>query len=108
MCPGVVSQAMMMVFLTENVLFSSGRVLDVWLDKMPCVTQPDKKKLLSLALCSLLPLTTAANANSSPAGTANASSTDVVRDRVFGILASVTEVLNDVTRTDEDTGAIIE
>ncbi len=100
---------MMMVFLTENVLFSSGRVLDVWLDKMPCVTQPDKKKLLSLALCSLLPLTTAANANSSPAGTANATtSTDVVRDRVFGILASVTEVLNDVTRTDEDTGAIIE
>ncbi len=98
---------MMMVFLTENVLFSSGRVLDVWLDKMPCVTQPDKKKLLSLALCSLLPLTTAANANSIPAATAT-TSTDVVRDRVFGILASVTEVLNDVTRTDEDTGAIIE
>ena len=69
----------------------AGRLLDVWLDKMPCVTQPERKKLLSLALCSLLP-----------------SGWPPVVDRLLAVVANVVETLNDVTRTDEETGDIVE
>ena len=58
---------------------------------MPYMTQAERRKLLSLALSSLL-------STGSP----------VVLERVFGIFASVTEVLNDITEQDEDTGAIVE
>ena len=68
-----------------------GRLLDVWLDKMPLVSQPDRKKLLSLALCSLLP-----------------SGASAVLDRMLSVVANVVEALNDVTRTDEETGNIVE
>ena len=67
----------------------TGRLLDVWMDKMPCVTQPEKKKLLSLALCSLL-----------------ASGSPIVYDgnRIYSILVNVVETLNDVINTDKESG----
>ena len=62
----------------------SGQLLDVWIDKMPCVTQPERRKLLSLALTSLM-------ITGSP----------LVLQRIFGLLLNVTETLNDIMRTDE-------
>ena len=62
----------------------SGQLLDVWIDKMPCVTQPERRKLLSLALTSLM-------STGSP----------LVLQRIFGLLLNVTETLNDIMRTDE-------
>ena len=37
-----------------NARCISGRILDVWLDKMACITQKDRRKLMALALSSLL------------------------------------------------------
>jgi len=68
----------------------AGKVLDVWLDKMACVTAPERRKLLALALASLL-------TTESP----------VVLQRVYLILLNIAETLNDVTRPDE-TGAMID
>ncbi len=95
-------------FFQLPLLLLLGRVLDVWMDKMGCVTQHDRKKLLALALCSLLPLVTDGG-NSGVVGSSSApSSSDLIRTRIFAILTSITEVLNDITRTEEDTGTIIE
>lgn len=69
----------------------AGRILDVWLDKMLQVTQPDRKKLLSLALSSLL-----------------TSGSPVVLDRIFAIILNVTETLGDITRQDEQIGGHID
>eukprot|EP00095_Tigriopus_kingsejongensis_P011540 snap_masked-scaffold33_size549341-processed-gene-2.6 protein:Tk11540 transcript:snap_masked-scaffold33_size549341-processed-gene-2.6-mRNA-1 annotation:"Importin-11" len=69
----------------------AGRILDVWLDKMIHVTQPDRKKLLSLALTSLI--------------TANS---PVVLERLYGIFLNVSETLNDITRQDDATGVILD
>eukprot|EP00088_Acartia_fossae_P019523 TRINITY_DN2140_c0_g1_i15.p1 TRINITY_DN2140_c0_g1~~TRINITY_DN2140_c0_g1_i15.p1 ORF type:complete len:975 (-),score=198.52 TRINITY_DN2140_c0_g1_i15:611-3535(-) len=62
----------------------AGKVMDVWLDKMPCVIAPERRKLLGLALASLL-------TTESP----------VVLTRVYLILLNIAEALNDVTRPDD-------
>ncbi|XP_049837055.1 importin-11 isoform X1 [Schistocerca gregaria] len=62
------------------------KMLDVWLDKMALVTQLERRKLLGLALASLL--------------TAGSRS---VLDRFCGVLLNITEALNDVMKV-EDTG----
>jgi len=67
----------------------AGKVLDVWCDKMPCVTAPERRKLLALALASLL-------TTESP----------VVLSRVYIVFLNIAETLNDVTRPDESGGAI--
>ena len=65
-------------------------VLDVWCDKMPCVTAPERRKLLALALASLL-------TTESP----------VVLQRVYIVFLNIVETLNDVTKTD-DVGATVD
>ena len=67
-----------------------GQVLDVWCDKMPCVTAPERRKLLALALASLL-------TTESP----------VVLQRVYIVFLNIVETLNDVTKTD-DVGATVD
>jgi len=62
----------------------AGKVLDVWCDKMACVTAPERRKLLALALASLL-------TTESP----------VVLSRVYMVFLNIAEALNDVTRPDE-------
>ncbi len=69
----------------------AGQILDIWIDKMPCVTQPDRRKLLSLALTSLI-------STGSP----------VVLQRIYGLLLNVTETLNDIIRQDDENSALIE
>ena len=69
--------------------FITGRILDVWIKKMPCVTDPPRRKLLSLALSSLL-----------------TSGSSVVLDKIYGILINVTETLNDITTPDNNGGYI--
>ena len=69
----------------------AGQLLDVWIDKMPCVTQPERRKLLSLALTSLM-------STGSP----------LVLRRIYGLLLNVTETLNDIMRPDEDNTSMIE
>merc|ERR1712037_537819 len=68
----------------------AGKVLDVWCDKMPCVTAPERRKLLALALASLL-------TTESP----------VVLQRVYIVFLNIVETLNDVTKTD-DVGATVD
>ena len=58
---------------------------------MPCVTQPERRKLLSLALTSLMN-----------------SGSPVVLQRIYGLLLNVTETLNDIMRQDEENAAMIE
>lgn len=69
----------------------AGRILDVWLDKMPCVTQSDRRKLLALALASLL-----------------TSGSPVVIDRIYSVFLNVTETLNDIIKTDEETHTMVD
>ena len=56
---------------------------------MPCVTAPERRKLLALALASLL-----------------TSESPVVLSRVYMVLLNIAETLNDVTRPDEQGGVI--
>uniref|UniRef100_T1IKF5 Importin N-terminal domain-containing protein n=1 Tax=Strigamia maritima TaxID=126957 RepID=T1IKF5_STRMM len=63
---------------------SLGKLLDVTFNKLPIVTQPERRKLLGLAITSFL---------SWP--------TNIVTDRICCLLLAVVEVLNDITRTDD-------
>lgn len=67
----------------------AGKVLDVWCDKMACVTAPERRKLLALALASLL-------TTESP----------VVLSRIYTIFLNIAETLNDITRPDENGGVV--
>merc|ERR1712112_177830 len=75
--------------LNSNHNDVAGKILDVWCDKMPCVTAPERRKLLALALTSLL-------TTESP----------VVLSRIYIIFLNVAETLNDVTRPDDNGGII--
>lgn len=67
------------------------QILDVWLARMPCVVNREKKKLLGLALASLL---TAQN--------------EVVYERTPTIVKRLCETLNDIMKEDDDTGVLAE
>ena len=75
--------------MIDHIIPYLGKVLDVWCDKMPCVTAPERRKLLALALASLL-----------------TSESPVVLGRVYLVLLNIAETLNDVTRTNEEGGII--
>jgi len=75
--------------LNSNHNDVAGKILDVWCDKMPCVTAPERRKLLALALTSLL-----------------TSESPVILTRVYLVLLNIAETLNDVTRPDEQGGVI--
>ncbi|XP_054710283.1 importin-11-like [Uloborus diversus] len=66
-----------------NTVF--GELLDVWLEKMPFLNPVQRIKLLGLALTCLL-----------------TSSSDIVHDHICGIFLAVVEVLNDITKCDND------
>ena len=76
-------------FLQNNsgITSAAGRILDVWIEKMPLVTQTDRRKLLALGLSSLI----------LPSGS------QVVHDRIYGIFQNVAETLNDIMKYEEDT-----
>ncbi|XP_059610198.1 importin-11 [Phlebotomus argentipes] len=88
------------VLLINQVVFSEilqslqqrnalGDILDIWIAKLPLVAQTDKKKLLSLALTSLL---TAHN--------------DTIFERFGYIILKICETLNDIMKDDDDTGVL--
>ncbi|XP_075209818.1 importin-11-like [Lycorma delicatula] len=93
----LISQGMF-IQVAEEVAQSMGeavevvvsKIFDVWLGKLHFVTQHDRRKLLGLALASLL-----------------TSQSRVVFDRFCGFLLAIAEILNDITRTDE-TGVYID
>ena len=62
-----------------------GQILDVWLDKMPLVTQTDRRKLLAMGLATII-----------------FSGSTVVQQRIYGILQNVAEALNDVMRPEDN------
>lgn len=87
-----------------------GLILDKWLDCMPSITQPERRKLLcmslllqkneliiyksyffftALALCSLI-----------------TAKSDIILDRICGLLLNVSETLNDIMKEDDDGAAI--
>lgn len=61
-----------------------GRILRVWVNRMPITTQPEKRKLLALALCSLL----------------DASNPSVL-EHFSEIVVNIVETLNDITKVDD-------
>ena len=71
----------------NSITSAAGRILDVWIEKMPMVTQTDRRKLLALGLSSLI----------LPTGS------QVVHDRIYGIFQNVAETLNDIMKYEEDT-----
>ncbi|KAK2588464.1 hypothetical protein KPH14_004450 [Odynerus spinipes] len=62
-----------------------GQIVHVWVNRMPLVTQPERRKLLALALCSLL------GANSPPS----------VLQHFSRIVSNIVETLNDITKYDD-------
>nr|XP_012153826.1 PREDICTED: importin-11 isoform X2 [Megachile rotundata] len=69
---------------TETVVL--GQIIRVWVTNMPCVFLPERRKLLALALCSLL------GANSPPS----------VLQNFPLIISNIVETLNDMTEIDND------
>ncbi|XP_015591574.1 importin-11 isoform X2 [Cephus cinctus] len=66
----------------EDVL---GQIVQIWVNRMPLVSQPERRKLLALALCSLL------GANSPPS----------VLHHFPRIISNIVETLNDITKIDD-------
>ncbi|XP_068614105.1 importin-11-like [Brachionichthys hirsutus] len=64
-----------------------GSVIEMWVDRMDNITQPERRKLSSLALLSLLP-----------------SDNSVIQDKFCGIINICVEALHDVMTEDPDTG----
>ncbi|KAJ7993623.1 hypothetical protein DPEC_G00256550 [Dallia pectoralis] len=64
-----------------------GVVIEMWVDRMDNITQPERRKLSSLALLSLLP-----------------SDNSVVQEKFCGIINICVEALHDVMTEDSDTG----
>uniref|UniRef100_A0A8C5A1W4 Importin 11 n=1 Tax=Gadus morhua TaxID=8049 RepID=A0A8C5A1W4_GADMO len=64
-----------------------GNVIEMWVDRMDNITQPERRKLSSLALLSLLP-----------------SDNSVIQDKFCGIVNICVEALHDVMTEDSDTG----
>ncbi|XP_055679188.1 importin-11 [Lutzomyia longipalpis] len=62
-------------------------ILDVWIAKLPLVAQADKRKLLSLALTSLVTV-----------------QNDVIFERFGYIILKICETLNDIMKDDDNTG----
>ncbi|KAF7386417.1 importin-11 isoform X1 [Vespula maculifrons] len=62
-----------------------GQIVHIWVSRMPLVTQPERRKLLALALCSLL------EANSPPS----------VLQHFPSIISNIVETLNDITKYDD-------
>lgn len=60
-----------------------GKLLDIWIEKMPLINPVERRKLLGLALACLL-----------------TTGSEVVYDRICGILLAIVEVLNDITKCD--------
>uniref|UniRef100_A0AAR2IK54 Importin-11 n=1 Tax=Pygocentrus nattereri TaxID=42514 RepID=A0AAR2IK54_PYGNA len=64
-----------------------GNMIEMWVDRMDNITQPERRKLSSLALLSLLP-----------------SDNSVIQDKFCGIINICVEALHDVMTEDPDTG----
>ncbi|XP_034026426.1 importin-11 [Thalassophryne amazonica] len=64
-----------------------GCVIEMWVDRMDNITQPERRKLSSLALLSLLP-----------------SDNSVIQDKFCGIINICVEALHDILTEDPDTG----
>uniref|UniRef100_A0A8D0CQ41 Importin-11 n=1 Tax=Sander lucioperca TaxID=283035 RepID=A0A8D0CQ41_SANLU len=64
-----------------------GSVIEMWVDRMDNITQPERRKLSSLALLSLLP-----------------SDNSVIQDKFCGIINISVEALHDVMTEDSETG----
>ncbi|XP_072353063.1 importin-11 isoform X3 [Scyliorhinus torazame] len=64
-----------------------GNIIEMWVDRMDNITQPERRKLSALALLSLLP-----------------SENSVIQDKFCGIINICVEALHDVLSEDSDTG----
>ncbi|XP_048394133.1 importin-11 isoform X1 [Stegostoma tigrinum] len=64
-----------------------GNIIEMWVDRMDNITQPERRKLSALALLSLLP-----------------SENSLIQDKFCGIINICVEALHDVLSEDPDTG----
>lgn len=67
------------------------QILDVWIARMTLVTNKEKKKLLGLALTSLLTMPN-----------------EVVYERFSMLMCRICETLNDIMKEDDETGTLAE
>ncbi|XP_035392064.1 importin-11 isoform X2 [Electrophorus electricus] len=75
--------------LNQEVDHLLGSMIEMWVDRMDNITQPERRKLSSLALLSLLP-----------------SDSSVVQDKFCGIINISVEALHDVMTEDRETGTL--
>lgn len=88
----VLDQVTFSIILTEMAIPDAlEKIITLWLDKMHAVSRNREKKLLALALTSLITV-----------------SSDVIYDNFSGIMTNISETLNDITNEDEQTGAKID
>lgn len=67
------------------------KLLTIWFDTMPVMTHNEDKKMLALALCSLITIPSA-----------------VLQERFPLIIHNINEALNDIMKIDFDTGVSVE
>lgn len=67
------------------------KLLTIWFDTLPAMTHNEDKKMLALALCSLITIP-------SP----------VLQERFHLMILNINEVLNDIMKIDVDTGVSVE
>lgn len=67
------------------------KIVTSWLTDMHAVARSNEKKLLALALTSLITV-----------------SSDIIYDNFSGIMTNIAETLNDITNEDEQTGTKVE
>lgn len=91
------------------------RMLDVWINKMPLVTQLDKRKLLSTYSQIIVfekPSSLQMVSHIPPTGLALTSlltaQNDIIYDRFSSIIHAVCETLNDIMKDDDDSNVMVE
>lgn len=88
----ILDQVTFSMILTEmGIPDALEKILTTWLNEMPVVARSHEKKLLALALTSLITV-----------------SNDIIFDNFSSIMTNVSETLNDITNEDEQSGAKVE
>ncbi|XP_055641896.1 importin-11 isoform X2 [Toxorhynchites rutilus septentrionalis] len=88
----ILDQVTFSMILTEmGIPDALEKILTTWLNDMPIVGRSHEKKLLALALTSLITV-----------------SNDIIFDNFSSIMTNISETLNDITNEDEQSGAKVE
>ncbi|XP_058821977.1 importin-11 [Topomyia yanbarensis] len=88
----ILDQVTFSMVLTELAIPDAlEKIITTWINEMPAVARSNEKKLLALALTSLITV-----------------SNDVIFENFSGILTNLSETLNDITNDDEQSGSKVD